>query len=98
MLIAYAVSIASAGSKRSLAAFLEDSAPKDSLDTSQLAKVLTLHPKYFPEELYTSQEKRYPSLPFLDFASTGALKCITCIIFESTNFCGLKHEFLYFKM
>lgn len=44
--------------KRSLEDFMDSEAPKDRLEAGQLAKVLTLHPKYFPEELYTSQEKR----------------------------------------
>ena len=32
------------------------------MDTSGLAKVLTLHPKYFPEELYSSKERRTSTL------------------------------------
>ena len=56
--------LAGAGTKRSLEDFLEGAAPRDGLDTSRLAKVVTLHPKYFPEELYTSQEKRWEALRF----------------------------------
>lgn len=49
------------GVKRSLEDFLGDAAPRDGLDTTRLAKVLTLHPRFFPEELYTTQEKRASS-------------------------------------
>ena len=46
------------GMKRSLDDFLESNSCKDALDTNHLAKFIMLHPKFVPEELCTSQEKR----------------------------------------
>ena len=56
-----------AGTKRSLQDFLGDGVSKDKIETGQLAKVLTLHPKYFPEELYTSYEERWVSFFVIPF-------------------------------
>ena len=50
------------GMKRSLDDFLESNSCKDALDTNHLAKFILLHPKFVPEELYTSQEKRSVSV------------------------------------
>ena len=64
------------GMKRSLDDFLESSRCKDALDTNHLAKFIMLHPKFVPEELYTSQEKRWVS--FFLIAAASACQSLHC--------------------